>query len=189
MSETRNGKPSLTGFPFCRPIIVSGVVPLGFSLPSQRSALAGHYLCADLQPPGHVPLNGAATCNPLEREGADERAAFVYVGPHDAEALSLIRVAERESRHGVSQLNEWRIVDKLIAADMIAGAQAPRFDTREVARDEPGRGVVIAGGNFELDGSVFHKDDVVQQATGGGLCQFFESFSLLAGGPLVDDQN
>ena len=67
--------------------------------------------------------------------------------PNDIQTLALEGILEGERRHGMSQLNERRIVDELVTADVVALAQAASFDARQVSGHKTGSAVVLSLAN------------------------------------------
>lgn len=68
------------------------------------------------------PSSGVRGSTLSEGEGADKRAALIHVLPHDAQTLSLEGFIQREGRHGVSETDQRRVIDKLVSANVITVA-------------------------------------------------------------------
>src|SRR3989475_5773493 len=124
-----------------------------------------------------------------EAEASHKRAARSVALPYHAQALAVERLLERIRRHGVSSLGERRIVNFLVAAQMIALAQAARFDAGEVARRHLHASVVVTFADFESDRGRLDAHHVGEQAAARGLRERLERRALLAIGAPIHDQN
>jgi len=88
----------------------------------------------------------------------------------------------------MSQLNERRIVYELVAADVVAMAQAARFNARQVPGHKAGSAVVFSLSEGKLNRGCFNANHVAQELPGHGSSEILEGQALPGGGPLVDNQ-
>src|SRR5215472_12352469 len=125
----------------------------------------------------------------LKGKGAHKGAARVCSCPCRAESLALECLFQSKGRHRMRSLDERRVVEFLVTADVVAFAQAARTHANEVAGHKADTAVVIASADAQLDGSGFHSHDVGHQLARFGSHQGFESMAFHCVRALVDDQH
>jgi len=68
----------------------------------------------------------------------------------------------------MSQLNERRIVYELVAADVVAVAQAARFNARQFPGHKAGSAVVFSLSEGQMNRGCFNANHVAQELPGHG---------------------
>src|ERR1035437_10050043 len=123
-------------------------------------------------------------------EGPDEAAAAEWHAPGVVEAVALIGILQRVGRHGVFQLSQWRIVDVLVAADVVGFGHAAGGDLGERSGGEAGRAAVnVAVLHGEFDGRRLHLDDVGEQVRGLTFGEGDERGALFGRGAAIHDEH
>src|SRR6516164_11132764 len=103
----------------------------------------------------------------LEAERADEGTARVTPVPNLSETLARERCIQRVSRHCVRHLGEGRIINLLVAAQVVARAQAAGANTSQVARHQLDTAVHTA--HLQRNGSRIQPDHIFHPGAGHRL--------------------